>query len=762
MKSALADLVDGQREVLLDRWRMAMRSPLCGPALNSEQLDAPFRTLLPFWSQALRTLDPEALDLQELGRLGEIHGRHRSQMGFALDAVIRECWLLQQCVLHLAEEHGVAPTLCEVQILGTAVSRCLEEAARHIESERCARARTRSTLPETWLAEVLVHTGIAVVATDAQDRIVFLNPVAERLTGWAQKDASHLTRTQLLPFRTEKKEAAQAQESSGNLRPAELIQRDGTELSVDQSTLAFEDRQGRLLGSAVVFRDATRERALDAEKQALQVQTQARKAQLEAMLESIPDGVFVGSEAGMDMVNPAALAILGYEDLADLNRSMEDRFADLQVRSTDGDEPVALEDLPFRRALQGESVVRDLRIRNRVTGEDRVVRCSSAPVRVGESVHGAIAVHTDVTDRRKAEQRALQLAQVVEASDNFIALANLDGRTFFINRQGRWLVGLSDTAGERTLQALFAEDSRPKVEAVMARARALGCARAELSFRHFQTGELIPVEGRLFTLVDPKNHVPLWLATVIRDLRPQKKADAERAAQASFERQMIGIVSHDLRNPLSAISLGLSVILGREKTEPRVTTLLHRIRTSTDRALRMVHDLLDFTQARLGGQVPLERHTLDFHVLTRAVVEEVRSAVPERDIRLTTRGLGQGVWDEDRLAQVMTNLLTNALKYSPDGTAVKVATQGELLEVRLEVTNAGPPIPPELLPFIFEPFQRGVGPVDRPQRSVGLGLYIVRSVVAAHGGRVEVTSTEADGTRFTVVLPRTAVAPQLA
>jgi signal transduction histidine kinase len=137
------------------------------------------------------------------------------------------------------------------------------------------------------------------------------------------------------------------------------------------------------------------------------------------------------------------------------------------------------------------------------------------------------------------------------------------------------------------------------------------------------------------------------------------------------------------------------------------------------------------------------------------VVEEVRLAHPDREVRVVSSGDGTGEWDGDRLAQVITNLVNNALAYSPPGTPVRVETRGVDGSVLLGVHNAGRPIPPELLPHLFEPMTRGRSG-DSGSRSIGLGLFIVANIVHAHGGTIEVRSEEGEGTTFTVKLPRRA------
>ncbi|HYO71661.1 MAG TPA: ATP-binding protein, partial [Archangium sp.] len=241
---------------------------------------------------------------------------------------------------------------------------------------------------------------------------------------------------------------------------------------------------------------------------------------------------------------------------------------------------------------------------------------------------------------------------------------------------------------------------------------------------------------------------------VNEDITERMRGQEELRRRAEFEGQLIGIVSHDLRNPLGAITLGATALLQRGGLEERQAKNVVRIHSSAERAIRLIRDLLDFTQARLGGGIPVSRQPMELHGVTRQVVDEVRMAHPERHIDVETRGDGRGHWDADRLAQVLTNLLSNALSYSPPGTPVKVRTRGEDGAVVLEVWNAGEPIPPEQLPRLFEPLERGAGQKDRAGRSIGLGLFIVRNIVEAHGGTITVRSGEAEGTAFTVRLPR--------
>jgi signal transduction histidine kinase len=168
----------------------------------------------------------------------------------------------------------------------------------------------------------------------------------------------------------------------------------------------------------------------------------------------------------------------------------------------------------------------------------------------------------------------------------------------------------------------------------------------------------------------------------------------------------------------------------------------------------MVSDLLDFTQARLGGAIPIEPRSLNLGDVVRLALEELRPLFSGRRIDLAIEGDLEGSWDGERLGQVVSNLASNALKYSPPETDVEVRVYAEGESVVMEIHNEGEPIPEERLPCVFEPLQRAVPGVDKAGRSVGLGLYIVSQVVRAHGGSVGVVSARGLGTTFTVRLPR--------
>ncbi len=253
-------------------------------------------------------------------------------------------------------------------------------------------------------------------------------------------------------------------------------------------------------------------------------------------------------------------------------------------------------------------------------------------------------------------------------------------------------------------------------------------------------------------------HRWIWTSSDIDDQR-QLQLGLER--QRDLEQHLMGIVSHDLRNPLQAIALCAEALGQLDTLDAAAARFVLRIQAATQRAAQMISDLLDFTQARLGGGLNIVRRSADLNDVVRGVLDELEATQPTRVLTTTFGGDGRGDFDVDRIAQLLHNLLTNACKYSPEGSAVSVETVAEPQWFSLIVRNLGPPIDPVMLPRIFEPMQRAThAATDRRGRSVGLGLYIVQQIAAGHGGTVTVVSTEQDGTRFTVRLPRVAFSSQ--
>ena len=225
-------------------------------------------------------------------------------------------------------------------------------------------------------------------------------------------------------------------------------------------------------------------------------------------------------------------------------------------------------------------------------------------------------------------------------------------------------------------------------------------------------------------------------------------------------RQMfLAILGHDLRNPLNCIRMATHLVT---KDDAGSVEAISMIETSTDAIIRLVNDLIDFSLGAMGGAMLLKRGPVNMEELCREVVAAYRTTHPGRTLRFHSDSDVTGVWDAARIRQVVSNLLGNALQHgSTQGPIdLSLGLEGSTPEestVVMRVHNEGKPIPPEVLPTIFNPLVRYATRESTAQRSmgsIGLGLYIVREIVVAKGGTVEVASTAEEGTTFTVRIPR--------
>jgi len=268
--------------------------------------------------------------------------------------------------------------------------------------------------------------------------------------------------------------------------------------------------------------------------------------------------------------------------------------------------------------------------------------------------------------------------------------------------------------------------------------------------RKRKDGAILDLAVSVAPLRDANGQVSGSIA-IIADISERKKRETETEQTARFREHLIGVVGHDLRNPLTAIVTSAQLLLRYAGLSEKQSRVVGRISSSADRMARMIDDLLDFARTRLGGGFPIHPRRIDLRELCEHTVEELEFAFASRTVRLETEGDLWGNWDPDRMAQVISNLVGNALQHSPEEGEVRVALKGDDEVVLLQTQNGGTPIPPDVLPHVFEPGRRGAR-----SGGLGLGLYIVQQVVLAHGGNIEARSTPEDGTTFTVVLPRKA------
>jgi len=218
----------------------------------------------------------------------------------------------------------------------------------------------------------------------------------------------------------------------------------------------------------------------------------------------------------------------------------------------------------------------------------------------------------------------------------------------------------------------------------------------------------------------------------------------------------MGALGHDLRGPLHVILSAARCLQRPEVSERMHVEMVGHVIRSAEHIERLINELLDVAQTRLGGALPINPTAADAGEVSRRVIAEMRALHPRRDFDLKTIGDLNGVWDAGRLDQLVHNLVSNAVQHGDETKAITIVAEGRADELVLTVHNEGEPIPEQMLDRIFEPLVRGEETENGAsgKGNLGLGLYIACTVARAHHGSIDVASSKSSGTTFKVSLPR--------
>lgn len=348
--------------------------------------------------------------------------------------------------------------------------------------------------------------------------------------------------------------------------------------------------------------------------------------------------------------------------------------------------------------------------------------------------------NTDIEDHLRAEEKLTRFFSLVP---DMLSIADLEGRFLRVNPAFEETLGWSE---KELLSRPFLDfvhpDDREKTMAQLADVvRGVSTRRFENRYRT-RSGEYRTLSWATSPM--PEQGLTLGVA---RDITEEK-------LEAEFRERFFGIIAHDLRVPLTAIRTGASLLFRFDDMPEGALRVARRISSATERMSGMISELLDFTRARIGPGVLIQRERADFTEIVERAVEEVNVAYPTRIIQLEAEHGLFGDWDAARLARVTANLVKNALDYGPADKPVHVLVRrsGDGVVLRVRNPNVAGPIPEKDLPTLFDPFRRVSETGARAREGLGLGLYITREIVLAHGGSIEVTSVP-EGTTFTVRLP---------
>jgi PAS domain S-box-containing protein len=459
----------------------------------------------------------------------------------------------------------------------------------------------------------------------------------------------------------------------------------------------------------------------------------ANEQRFRGFMQYSPNGVFIKDEAGryvfMNRVGESLAGTTRWEGITDA----ELLPAEVAAQITAHDREVMAADAPLRfdltlRAPEGTRTLRSLKF----------------PLRDPEGRRYLAAVTMDVSAEQEAQRQVQALADALPA---VVTLCSRDLRFLYINRLGaKWL--------RRTPQEVI---GKPMAEIIGTQA----LAQIRPYIDRVLAGEEVSYEREVEYLAAGRRWASVhfapvgdgWVA-VITDIHERKRMEVALREADRRKDQFIATLAHELRNPLAPIRTAVA-ILGRESSEQDRAWSRGVIERQVGHMSRLVEDLLDVARVT-SGKLLLRRQRITLESALGAAIEASRPLMDDAGHRFTTRLPSAPVVldaDPTRLAQALSNLLNNAAKYTPPGGAIELSASLEGGEVEIAVTDNGMGFPPELAHQIFEPFTQWA-PADRPAAGLGIGLSLVKGVVALHDGSVTAkTDGPGKGSRFAVRLP---------
>jgi PAS domain S-box-containing protein len=664
---------------------------------------------------------------------------------------------------------------------------------------------------QEWLRVTLSSIGDAVIATDTEGRVTYLNPVAQQLTGWSEAEAQG--RPLEAVFRIVHEQTRQPVESPvakvladgrvvGLANHTALIARDGTERAIDDSAAPIKDEQGNLLGVVLIFRDVSQKRQAE---RAL-AESEARKV---AILQTALDCIITCDEQGRVVdFNPAAQRTFGYEpaevigkDLADLiippslrERHREgmarhlatgkevllNRRIEMTARRADGTEfptELAITRIPGPGPARFTAYLRDITDRKM---SELALRQSEQ--RLAAELEATTRLHALSTRLLSADNLTTALQDVLEnaivtvgADFGNIQLYNAqidaleivaqkgfqqDFLDYFrsVRMDDGWACAQAMQRGERTI----IEDV--ELDPAFERHRRIAAAAG---YRAVQSTPLKTHDGTILGMLSTHFRAPHRVSDRdhrLLDLYARHAADLierlrfEQALREADRRkdEFLATLSHELRNPLAPIRNAVQIIRAKGSPVPELQWARDVIDRQVQQMTRLVDDLLDLSRIS-KGKIELRKKRVELATVVNSAVEASRPLIEKWQHELDVRLPAEPIYleaDPTRLSQVLLNLLNNAAKYTEQGGRIGLTAEKENEHVVIRVKDTGIGIPREMLSRIFEMFTQEDRSLERSQGGLGIGLTLVQSLVEMQGGTVEAHSEgPGKGSEFVVRLP---------
>jgi PAS domain S-box-containing protein len=629
--------------------------------------------------------------------------------------------------------------------------------------EAMRRARMRANTRGELLRVTLGSIGDAVITTDNESRVTYLNRVAESLTGWTQDDA----RQQPLEvvFRIINEDTRQPVENPaaralrqglvvGLANHSLLVDKNGVERPIDDSAAPIRDEQGVVSGCVLVFRDVSERRQW--EKREANRLLNARL--LASIVESSDDAIISKSlEGTIQSWNAAAERLFGYSSAEAVGR---------HISLVIPPDRIAEEDHIIATLKAGTRIDHFETERMRKDQRRIQVSLTVSPIKDDDgNVVGASKIVRDVTGRKLAESERQKFVTLVENSTDFIGICDLNAVPIFVNRAGLQMIGLESLDQARQVHVrdfFFPEDQSLLMNDFFPSVLANGHGEIDVRFRHFKTGEARWMAYKVLRLDDEAGR-PVAVATVSQDVTERRRLEDDLRALASDladadrrKDEFLATLAHELRNPLAPLSNSLEILKRSGHQDVSLRRGLETMERQLEQLVRLVDDLLDLSRIT-HNRIELRRRHVDIASVIRQAVLSAQplaeAAGHTIDVVLPAESIHLHA-DPVRLTQIFGNLLNNSCKYTPRGGAIRVMAAREGTDVVVTVADTGMGIPRDKLAAIFDMFTQVDRSLEQSQGGLGIGLTLVKRLVEMHGGSVEARSAgEGQGSEFLVRLP---------
>jgi PAS domain S-box-containing protein len=614
--------------------------------------------------------------------------------------------------------------------------------------EAMRRTRDQAKSRREVMRITLASIGDAVMTTDTEGRVTYLNAVAETLTGWTRAEAQGKPLDAVFVILNEATGEKVENPVTKALRHGYvvglanhtiLIAKDGAERPIDDSAAPIRDERGQVTGCVLVFRDIT-------ERRKAELALRRSQHELSDFFENAIVGLhWVGPDGTILRVNQTELDLLGYTREDYIGRPIAEFHVnkpvidDILARLIRGE---TLHDYPAQMRCKDGSI-RDVLIHSNALFED------------GKFIHSR-CITRDVTELKRAEEAQALLANIVETTDEVIVSKTLDGIVLSWNAAAERLFGYSaaEVVGQ-SITLIIPPELRDEETAILERLRQGERVEQFETVRVSKEGRRIDISLTVSPIRDSSGQL-IGASKVARDITDRKRVEAALREADRRKDEFLATLAHELRNPLAPIRNALEIMKRAEEDRDMVHQARDVIERQVFHMVRLVDDLLDLGRITLD-RLELRRTQVELASILRQAVETCRPLAERENHRIEVVIPQQPIHldaDPVRLAQVFSNLLNNACKYTRQQGTILLSVELEGKQVVVSVKDSGIGIPADKLESIFEMFNQVESTLDQSRGGLGIGLTLVKRLVELHGGSITASSEGLGrGSLFAVRLP---------